>query len=115
MKQRSRACNAGYGQCGSESPYERVSCNEQACDEFGSWSNWSKCTEQCGGGYTSRSRDCDSGDCTGMGSSFQTGRCNTQPCGKSSTNSILDGSKSSISKIDMSHEIPIWIALCFTI
>ena len=91
MKQRSRACNAGYGQCGSESPYERVSCNEQACDEFGSWSNWSKCTEQCGGGYTSRSRDCDSGDCTGMGSSFQTGRCNTQPCGKSKTNSILDG------------------------
>lgn len=80
LKQRSRACNAGYGQCGSESPYERVSCNEQACDEFGSWSNWSKCTEQCGGGYTSRSRDCDSGDCTGMGSSFQTGRCNTQEC-----------------------------------
>ena len=77
LKQRSRACNAGFGRCGDDSPYERVACNTEACPA--QWSPWTECTKKCGGGNQSRSRDCQ-GSCDG--GNFQTTQCNQQACSK---------------------------------
>ena len=55
--------------------------------KWGMWSEWSSCTENCGGGQKTRTRQCDSPPpsaggayCAGVPS--ETKECNTQPCCK---------------------------------
>jgi len=74
LKQRSRACNAGFGRCGDESPYERIACNTDACPTP-QWSQWSACTKKCGGGDQSRTRMGSS-----AGGNFQSQQCNQHAC-----------------------------------
>ena len=42
------------------------------------WSDWSKCTRECGGGYQIKTRTCGSNNCVGGG--IVQRACNTQPC-----------------------------------
>jgi len=74
LKQRSRACNAGFGRCGDESPYERIACNTDACPTP-QWSQWSICTKKCGGGDQSRTRLGSP-----AGGNFQSQQCNQHAC-----------------------------------
>ena len=47
------------------------------------WSEWNKCSAECGGGTQARTRNCQNvnGVLTCEGESTQTRECNTQPCG----------------------------------
>ena len=44
------------------------------------WSEWSKCTRECGTGYQVRLRDCPIGDRGCLGYTIAERACNTQPC-----------------------------------
>ncbi|KAJ8029224.1 ADAMTS-like protein 1 [Holothuria leucospilota] len=46
--------------------------------EWSSWSNWSDCTRECGGGISRKSRECLFGACQGSLVQYRT--CNTEPC-----------------------------------
>lgn len=52
---------------------------------FTLWSNWTECTETCGGGITSRTRTCTNpmpmyGGVSCSGKPVETKECNLQPC-----------------------------------
>lgn len=52
---------------------------------FASWSNWTECSQSCGGGMTSRTRACINpmpmyGGKTCPGKPVETKECNVQPC-----------------------------------
>ena len=45
------------------------------------WSNWSKCSRECGGGYTHQTRNCSEHDaCSDLGPSINTTICNLHHC-----------------------------------
>ncbi|KAL5270907.1 hypothetical protein ACHWQZ_G001540 [Mnemiopsis leidyi] len=89
---RSKECNnpaPAYGgaDCEGDATQTR-NCNSQACPvdgEWGTWSAWSECSKECGGGTKTRSRECNNptpahggNDC--QGDSTKTQSCNTQNC-----------------------------------
>ena len=54
---------------------------------YSKWSEWTECTEACGGGVKSRERTCtnpfpENGgkDCNGLGEPEETVECNMQAC-----------------------------------
>jgi semaphorin 5 len=47
--------------------------------EIDTWSDWSKCSRECGGGYQIKLRSCSEVNCFG-GHSVVQRACNTQPC-----------------------------------
>ena len=61
-------------------------CNEQECPKWSEWSNWTPCTQSCGGGQKTRQRDCllnyqrGSNDFGCVGDSDETVSCNEQKC-----------------------------------
>ncbi|KAM6412717.1 SCO-spondin-like [Pluvialis apricaria] len=58
-------------------------CPASACPSYGPWSPWGPCSRSCGGGNTSRHRDCQEsagGAPCGAASTEETAECNTQPC-----------------------------------
>ncbi|XP_031555969.1 uncharacterized protein LOC116292757 [Actinia tenebrosa] len=69
---------------------ESQSCNMMPCPingNYSEWTEWSSCTVTCGGGEHMRSRMCtnpppENGgkDCTSIGKSTETAKCNTQSC-----------------------------------
>ena len=44
-------------QCKGE-PEETKTCNEKSCPELGPWSEWTQCSQTCGGGSQERRREC---------------------------------------------------------
>ena len=56
MRKRTRDCLT-RGLCEGENE-EMESCNDQGCPGWSPWSEWSNCTEPCGGGFTEREREC---------------------------------------------------------
>ncbi len=44
------------------------------------WSQWSKCSRECGGGYQIKLRSCPSGSLNCVGGTVVQRACNTQPC-----------------------------------
>ena len=46
--------------------------------DWGDWSYWSKCDAMCGGGKTSRHRQCFHGPCKGH--DYEEQECNKFPC-----------------------------------
>ena len=59
------------------------------------WSDWSKCTRECGGGYQIKTRTCTTNSNSCVGGSVLQRACNTQPCkgewGCWSSWSVCDG------------------------
>ncbi|XP_051567016.1 semaphorin-5B isoform X4 [Myxocyprinus asiaticus] len=84
---RQRSCNNpsprhGGRVCVGQSREQRF-CNEKvACPQpifWSSWSPWSKCSAECGGGVHSRSRNCENGNsCPGCALEYQA--CNLESC-----------------------------------
>ncbi|XP_026880204.2 semaphorin-5B isoform X3 [Electrophorus electricus] len=84
---RQRSCNNpsprhGGRVCVGQAREQRF-CNEKvSCPQpvfWSSWSPWSKCSTQCGGGVHSRSRNCENGNnCPGCTLEYQT--CNLEAC-----------------------------------
>ena len=65
----------------------RVKRSEMVCSRgiWTTWSKWSRCNTDCGGGLKFRQRECKSADGTEtrfdcVGNSWETQRCNTLPC-----------------------------------
>ncbi|XP_013406580.1 A disintegrin and metalloproteinase with thrombospondin motifs adt-2 [Lingula anatina] len=88
---RSRTCPT-TGACAGESS-QTVQCNTDPCvvsqptttgsnnvpGTWGAWSGWSSCSQTCGGGTRSRSRECgDGSSCSGEASESES--CNTETC-----------------------------------
>nr|CAB3266608.1 SCO-spondin-like [Phallusia mammillata] len=87
-KQRAeRTCNNGGvpGASCSGRDFKQRNCNTQACPVWGPWENWATCTKTCGGGRTSRSRECQHGQAGDvgchLGSNRQEKDCNVVECG----------------------------------
>lgn len=92
IQTQNRVCNNpapdnGGAKCvGSD--INRQECNKQPCPVnggFGSWSKYSACTKDCGGGFQSRVRECSNpkpqhGGKTCEGKSQMTQNCNEQSC-----------------------------------
>ncbi len=38
--------------------FEEEICNDRQCPQWTTWGDWSSCSETCGGGSRTRSRDC---------------------------------------------------------
>ncbi|KAM9572871.1 SCO-spondin-like [Guaruba guarouba] len=60
-----------------------VTCPAQMCPIYGPWSPWSPCSRSCGGGNTSRHRECQEGAGEEPCSATDTeemAECNLQPC-----------------------------------
>uniref|UniRef100_UPI00193A61B8 uncharacterized protein LOC120335429 n=1 Tax=Styela clava TaxID=7725 RepID=UPI00193A61B8 len=60
-----------------------ASCNNQPCPAWSSWSNYTECSEPCGGGLRRRSRTCISGeigDFGCQGAAVQQNFCNGRAC-----------------------------------
>ncbi|XP_066542950.1 semaphorin-5B isoform X3 [Hoplias malabaricus] len=84
---RQRSCNNpsprhGGRVCVGQAREQRF-CNEKvSCPQpifWSSWSPWSKCSSECGGGVHSRSRNCENGNsCPGCALEYQT--CNLESC-----------------------------------
>ncbi|XP_026073505.1 semaphorin-5B-like isoform X3 [Carassius auratus] len=84
---RQRSCNNpsprhGGRVCVGQSREQRF-CNEKvSCPQlifWSSWSPWSKCSSECGGGVHSRSRNCENGNsCPGCALEYQA--CNLESC-----------------------------------
>ncbi|XP_051998739.1 semaphorin-5B-like isoform X3 [Xyrauchen texanus] len=84
---RQRSCNNpsprhGGRVCVGQSREQRF-CNEKdSCPQpifWSSWSPWSKCSSECGGGVHSRSRNCENGNsCPGCVLEYQA--CNLESC-----------------------------------
>ncbi|XP_076857885.1 semaphorin-5B isoform X2 [Brachyhypopomus gauderio] len=84
---RQRSCNNpsprhGGRVCVGQAREQRF-CNEKvSCPQpvfWSSWSPWSKCSTECGGGVHSRSRNCENGNsCPGCTLEYQT--CNLEAC-----------------------------------
>ncbi|XP_048049492.1 semaphorin-5B isoform X2 [Megalobrama amblycephala] len=84
---RQRSCNNpsprhGGRVCVGQSREQRF-CNEKvSCPQpifWSSWSPWSKCSSDCGGGVHSRSRNCENGNsCPGCALEYQA--CNLESC-----------------------------------
>ncbi|XP_062524003.1 coadhesin-like isoform X2 [Corticium candelabrum] len=96
-KYRSRSCTnpspSHGGKVCEGSGLGFVSCNEHSCEAplvvihggFGSWSNWSSCSETCGGGQTLRTRLCSNptpstGGRPCEGNFLDVGVCNSISC-----------------------------------
>jgi len=91
-RSRSRVCDDPEPAFGGTScpglATEQEPCNTQPCPvhgNWGSWSNYSECSETCGGGVQNRSRDCDdpkpiNGGDICPGNDSETQNCNTDPC-----------------------------------
>ncbi|KAM4684567.1 LOW QUALITY PROTEIN: SCO-spondin-like [Amazona ochrocephala] len=58
-------------------------CPEQMCPIYGPWSPWSPCSHSCGGGNTSRHRECQEsagGEPCSATDTEEVAECNLQPC-----------------------------------
>ena len=60
-------------------------CTTSTVGNWGSWGAWTACSESCGPGSRSRSRECNNpapshGGEECQGSSKESGECNTKPC-----------------------------------
>nr|XP_058946642.1 uncharacterized protein LOC131774603 [Pocillopora verrucosa] len=96
VQTRSRSCTNppplhGGKNCSVFGPaVESKECNSKPCPIDGGYSpftNWSDCTETCGGGEQTRTRTCTNPepqlggkDCSSFGPDFEKRKCNTQKC-----------------------------------
>ncbi|XP_052779568.1 SCO-spondin-like isoform X2 [Mya arenaria] len=72
------AADINKEECDDVDLTDSETCNENPCDEectIGPWSEWSECSESCGGGSRTRSRDT-----TCEVTKEETGGCNEQAC-----------------------------------
>ena len=89
---RTRACNnpapVGEGaDCEGEAE-ETKSCNTHECvvdGEFGNWTDWTECSEECGRGLQNRTRECNNPAPSGGGRycdgyKIETRLCQNEPC-----------------------------------
>ncbi|CAM4601613.1 unnamed protein product [Leuciscus chuanchicus] len=84
---RQRSCNNpsprhGGRVCVGQSREQRFCNDKVSCPQpifWSSWSPWSKCSSECGGGVHSRSRNCENGNsCPGCALEYQA--CNLESC-----------------------------------
>ncbi|KAL5272728.1 hypothetical protein ACHWQZ_G000802 [Mnemiopsis leidyi] len=69
-------------------PTEREACNTQGCPvdgQWGHWGRWDQCSEICGGGNQTRTRQCNrpaprNGGAECVGNDHQSRDCNQKPC-----------------------------------
>ncbi|XP_078487952.1 uncharacterized protein LOC100179634 isoform X3 [Ciona intestinalis] len=84
MQQRTRTCTdgtAGVDCVGNE--MQEISCAANTCEQWSSWSEYSDCSVTCGGGKSTRTRNCIGGSagmpgCMGVASSDVD--CSTETC-----------------------------------
>lgn len=57
-----------------------VKSSDSSSSAIDNWSDWTKCTRECGGGYQLRLRSCPFGSSHCVGGSVTQRACNTQPC-----------------------------------
>lgn len=68
------------------SPVERRECETQPCARYTKFGPWGKCSKKCAGGVQRRTRKCYAPgwkgvvNCSHLGSSYETRKCETQPC-----------------------------------
>lgn len=78
------------GECWKNPTYMKTYC-KRSCGlcggNWGTWTRWSLCSRNCGGGIQSRTRVCVGGRAC-VGSSTHTRRCNTSPCVVPSTQCV---------------------------
>uniref|UniRef100_UPI00358F01F4 semaphorin-5A-like n=1 Tax=Myxine glutinosa TaxID=7769 RepID=UPI00358F01F4 len=84
-KTETRVCSDGAAHCATEAPADEASQRRVVDGTWGSWSRWGECSRDCGRGFRSRHRFCDSPAplaggliCSGSPTEYQ--ECNRQPC-----------------------------------
>ncbi|CAG5111539.1 Oidioi.mRNA.OKI2018_I69.chr2.g5840.t1.cds [Oikopleura dioica] len=76
---RTRSCGgSGEATCEGDSVQQKICLSGFCAPEWSNWGSWSECSEDCGPGTRSRSRNCSKSGCDGL--SEETEECQNQPC-----------------------------------